>query len=200
MRRLLALLLLLLMLPSLLVGCGGPAPTDEEIKQTASRLIAGSLLPNTVFLGDGIPAEEWAFDGYRYADEDWMQEYSMRTVEALTAAAEAVYTDAVVAMLTRYACFDSTEEMPHYRNRTVEEGLLVLDARTGLFEGLVFNYKTEDMTVEQRSATGALVSLTVEVSRAPGETREKSLHLPLVRTEDGWRLDKLTYVAYEDVD
>ncbi len=200
MRRLLALLLLLLVILSLLVGCGGAAPTDEEIKAAARELIGASVLPNAVFLGDGIPAEEWAFDGYRYADEDWMREHSLFTVEALIAAAEAVYTGEVVAMLTRYASLDSQEELPHYRNRTVEEGLLVLDARQPMLRGLSFEYGTDGMTVEEKSADRAVVSLSVRVWREGEEAQEKTLRLPLIRTDDGWRLDKLTCVAYEDVD
>ncbi len=200
MRRTLALVLLLLVIPSLLVGCGGAAPTDEEIKALASDLIADSLFPNETFLGDGIPVGEHAFDDYWYADEDWMREHDTYTVEALVAAAEAVYSPEVAEMLTRFAALGSQEELPHYRNRTVEEGLLVLKTHPAMFRGLSFEYGTDGMTVEEKSADRAVVSLSVLVRREGKEAQEKTLRLPLVRGEDGWRLDKLTYVAYEDVD
>ena len=199
MRRILALLLLLvLLLP--LASCGADLSSEEEIRTAATALIESSLFVNEVFLGEGIPAEEHAFDGYLYADGAWMEEHGVYTVEELLARASLVYTEEVVAMLSRFASLDSEEEMPHYRNRTVERGLLVLEDRKRQYEGLSFSYRTDGIEIAERRRDRAVVTLSVSVWRTPAEKQERTLRLPMVLGEDGWRLDKITYVAYEDVD
>ena len=200
MRRASSLLLLLLLMTSLLFGCGGKAPSDEELLTAAGELVAASVMVNEVFLGDGIPTGDFAFDGYRHADDGWMEDTGLHSVDTLVAAARAVYSTEVVAMLTRFACLDDEEELPHYRDNVVDDSLYVLASREGLFHHLSFVYKTGEMTVEEKRAGSATVLLGVCVTQEDGQTREKTLRLPLVKGDDGWRLDKLTYVAFEDVD
>lgn len=199
MKRPLALLLLfILLLPLLLAGCTAK-PSEEEIFSEVERLVPATVLINGVFLGEGIPTGGEAFDGYLYADEGWMAETGLGTVEALLSAAYAVYSDEVVSMLSRYACFNDEEELPHYRNKATEDGLFVLAARQGMYTGLTHEYLLDTLTLRSVGSRAATVELTVRITRS-GETQERVLALPLVREDDGWRLDKLTYVAFTDVD
>ncbi len=200
MRRLSLLLLVLLLAPMLLVGCGPSAPEDGELKNTATALIEGAVTVNTVFLGDGIPTNGEAFENYLFADEAWIEETGIDSVEGLIAAAEAVYTEEVVSMLTRYACFDQAESLAHYRDRPAPgKGLLVLALREGIEEGSTCTYRTGEIAIKEKSGTRALITLPLTVSPSgEGEPQERMLELPLVRGEDGWRLDKLTFVAYDD--
>lgn len=196
MRRLLPLLLLLL-LPLSLLSCGD-VPTEEEVLPAAEQLIRASLLLNTVYLGEGIPAGEVAFGDYSYADKSFCEQNGLMSVAALKEKTEEVYTAEVAADLYRMFLTTDSETLGDYRDLpTAGEGLYVRTARTGWYRDMTHEYLFETMTLEDSSKSGATVSLTVRITPEGLEPQERRLSLPLVLGEDGWRCHKLTYIAYD---
>ena len=86
MRKLIALLLLLLTLPLSLFACG--SVSEEEILPVAEGLIRSSEILNEIYLGEGIPTGEIAFENYRYADDAFCTEHGIKTIAALKAKTE----------------------------------------------------------------------------------------------------------------
>ncbi len=195
MRRLLLLLMLLLLLPASLLSCGDPV-TEEEVLPAAEALVRASQLLNTVYLGEGIPTGDIAFDGYRYADEAFCREHGITSIAALRAATEAVYTPAVADILYRKAFTTDEDSLGEYREGA-SGGLYVLGARESWYENTVHEYLFDTMRMENATKTGATVSITVRITPEGKEPQERQLSLPLVKGEGGWRCDKLTYVAYD---
>lgn len=195
MRRLISLLLLLLILPASLLSCGDPV-TEEEVLPEAERLIRASVLINEIYLGEGIPTGAVAFENYRYADEAFCRENGMETVAALRERTLAVYTPAVADILFRKALTTDDNSLGEYRDGA-SGGLYVLDTRECWYENTAHKYLFDTMRMESATKTGATVKITVQITPEGKEPQERELSLPLVKTEEGFRCDKLTYVAYD---
>ena len=200
MRRAVALLLCLLAFLPVLTACGGGTPvTEEEILPVARALIERSVLVNDTFLGAGVPTSGTAFGEYLYADEAWEEEHNIHSVEDLLREAKAVYTDAVYNVLYLETITKDGTKPPDYQNRsTPAVGLLVHSARAGWYDETVtreFLYDTMRMT--ESTATTARVTITVRITVEDAPTQERTLGIPLVLTESGWRCDKLTCIAYD---
>ena len=193
MRRLLPLLLILL-LPLSLLSCR--AATEEEVLPAAQALIEQSELINDLLIGAGAPRGEGGFEGYDFVSEAWMEEHGIYTVSDLRAAVLTVYTPEVSDILFRKALTTGDEVLADYRDRPAPgRGLLILSEREGWYGGETreFLYDTMVMTASARST--ATVTVDVVITAEDGEAQTRTLTLPLVREEDGWRLDKLTYIA-----
>lgn len=195
MRRLLSLLLLLLLLPASLLSCGDPV-TEEEVLPAAEALIRASVLLNGIYLGEGIPTGEVAFENYRYADADFCRERGIETVATLKERTLAVYTPAVADILFRKAFTTDDHSLGEYRDGA-SGGIYVLETRECWYENTAHEYLFDTMRMKNATETGATVTLTVRITPEGKEPQERELSLPLVKTEDGWRCDKLTYVAYD---
>ena len=201
MRRLLAFILSLLTLILPLISCGGgdlPLPTAEEVTAAAKELLLRSVAVNTVFLGDGIPATEEAFEGYLVCDEEYCQERGLTSVEALREAAAAVYTEEVTEILYRKALTTNDEVLADYRDRALGRGLVVLADREAWYRDTTHDYLTESLLVGEITRDTAKVTVRVRITPEGKPPQERTLTLPLVRTEEGWRCDKLTCISYDD--
>ena len=200
MRRLFSILLSALMLLSLLVSCGGgkPPATAEEVGAAARTLLERSVLVNSIFLGDGIPTEGEAFDGYLYADEEYCREKGIDSVEKLCLLAAEVYTAEVQDILYRKALTTTEDTLADYRDRTVGQGLYVLATREAWYEDTVHEYLTDTLVVTSVGADTATVTVRVRISPKDKPPQERTLTLPLVKGDSGWRCDKLTCISYDD--
>ena len=194
MRRLLPLLLLLALLPLSLLSCGGAGA--EEVLPAARTLIEQSVAINDMMIGEGIPRDGEAFDGYDYVSEEWMEETGIYTVADLRAAVLRVYTPEVADILFRKALTNGHEVLADYRDRAAPgRGLLILGEREGWYEDVELTYLYDTMQMTESRKNEATVTLDVLVARRGEEAQRRTLTLPLVRLADGWRCDKLTYLA-----
>ena len=208
MRRILAALLLLAALAVMLPACTPrpPAVTEAEVFPAAKALLEASKAVNLAFVGDGIPVKTGTAavgDFYFPADEEWLTANGIRTLDDLRAAAAAVYTPTVTAILYRKAFPTEGNRFYEYQVRSVAtgEGILVLIAREPMFDwyrGITYEYLYDTMRLAAATATSATVTVTVRVSKDGKSPMERELSLPLVLTENGWRCDKLTSVAYAE--
>ncbi|MBQ2719506.1 MAG: hypothetical protein IJF73_05505 [Clostridia bacterium] len=208
MRRALSLLLTLAVLLPLALSCTPPPPavSEEEILPVAAALLEASKPVNLAFVGDGIPVREGTAavgDFYFPADEGWLEEHGITTLDDLRAAAEAVYTPAVTALLFGKAFPTDSLTLYDYQVRSVAtgEGILVLIDREPMFawyRGITYEYLTDTMRLAAATAATATVTLSVRMYKDGGAPLVRELSLPLVLTEAGWRCDKLTSVAYAE--
>lgn len=194
MRRLLPLLLLLALLPLSLLSCGGAAA--EEVLPAARALIEQSVAINDIMIGEGAPRDGEAFEGYDYVSEEWMEENGIHTVADLRAATLRVYTPEVADILFRKALTNGHEVLADYRDRpSPGRGLLILGEREGWYENVSLEYLYDTMQMTKSQKNSATVTIDVLVGRVGEEKQRRTLTLPLVRLSDGWRCDKLTYLA-----
>ena len=201
MKRLIPFHLVILTLCTLFLSCGGsqePPATAEEVSAAAKELLLRSVAVNTIFLGDGIPATEEAFEGYLVCDEEYCQERGLTSVEALREAAAAVYTEEVTEILYRKALTTHDEVLADYRDRALGRGLVVLDDREAWYRDTTHDYLTESLLVGEITRDTAKVTVRVRITPEGKPPQERTLTLPLVRTEEGWRCDKLTCISYDD--
>ncbi len=206
MKRALALLLtLVLLLP--LTACGGGADyvTEGEILPIARDLITRSVPVNIAFLGDGVPVKVGAIAIGKYypTDEEWLASYGITSLDGLKAAAEAVYTAPLVAVLYAKA-FPEGELYYEYQERSIAQGkgVLILAEREPMlswYRGVTHEYLFDTMTMTDAGVDSATVTLDVKVTK-DGVTVLRSLELRLVLTEGGWRCDNFTPVAFQTVD
>ena len=194
MRRITAFLLLLL-LPATLLACGEPV-TAEEVLPAAQRLIEDSLLLSEIYLGEGIPTGEVAFENYRYADEEFCREHGITTLAALRERTLAVYTAAAAEFFFRKAFTTDDNSLGEYRDGA-SGGIYVLEDREVWYENTEHEYLFDTMRMENAAKASATVILSVRITPEGKEPQVRELRLPLVKTEDGWRCDKATYVAYD---
>lgn len=200
MRRLLTLLFAILLVALPLASCGKEPPvTEEEILPIARELIGKSTLVNDVMLGGGIPTGSEAFGEYLYADEAWEEEHGIQSVEDILTRVREVYTDAIYNVLYLEAITKDGSVPPDYQNRsTPAEGILVYKGREGWYgEDVTREYLFDTMRMTESTATTARVEITVRITVEGTPTQERTLGLPFVLTERGWRCDKLTCIAYD---
>lgn len=203
MKRLALMLLACLILPLTLAACGrGEAVTAEQILPIARTLIEKSVIVNTAFLGDGVPTGSEAFGEYVYADRDFESKHNIRSVEDLLSLCASVYTTAIYDILYQDAIIKDGVEPPDYQNRPKTDenpsgGLLCYREREGWYKNTKHEYLFDTMTMKASTASSATVALTVRITPEGYAPQERELVLNLVRIEDGWRCDKLTYVAYD---
>ena len=200
MKRAIALLLCLLAFLPILTACGSkPAVTEEEILPVAKALIERSVLVNDIFLGAGVPTSGTAFGDYLYADEAWEEEHDLHSVEDLLREVKAVYTDAIYNVLYLETITKDGTKPPDYQNRsTPATGLLVHKDREGWYdEGVAREFLFDTMRMTESTATTARVTITVRITVDDAPPQERTLGIPLVLTENGWRCDKLTCIAYD---
>lgn len=193
MRRLFSLLLVFL-LPLSLLSCR--RASEEEVLPAARALIERSELVNAILIGEGAPRGDGGFEGYDFVSEAWMEETGIYTVADLRAATLAVYTPEVADILFRKALTNNDEVLADYRDRAAPgRGLLILCEREGWYSGEVREYLYDTMVMTASSSRTATVTLDVRITAEGAEAQTRTLTLPLVREEDGWRCDKLTYIA-----
>ena len=205
MRRTLPALLLLFSLVLTLAACTPrpPAVTAEEVLPAARALLEASKPVNQAFVGDGIPVPTGAgaVGAYFPADEGWLTAHGIETLDDLRASAEAVYTPTVTALLFRKAFPSDVAYDYQVRSVATGEGILVLITREPMFDwyrGITYEYLYDTMRLTAATATSATVALTVRIYKDGAAPIERTLSLPLVLTEGGWRCDKLTSVAYAE--
>ena len=199
MRRLALILTLCLVLVPILTACGGGDPvTAEEVFPAARELIEQSVKVNTILLGDGPRVDSLAFGEYYYAAEDWEEEYKIHSVEDILNLTASVYTTAVYNVLYDSVITKDGVEPPDYQNRgKPATGLLVYTERQGWYKNTVHEYLFDTMTLTAATANAATVTLMVRITPEGYTPQEREISLNLLRTEVGWRCDKLTYVAYD---
>ena len=201
MKRLIPFLLALLTLCTLLLSCGGsqePPATAEEVSAAAVALLDRSLLVNSIFLGEGIPTSGEAFDGYMYADTEYCREMGVESVAELCLLAAEVYTPEVQDILYRKALTTTEDTLADYRDLAVGRGLYVLSTREAWYKDTVHEYLTDTLLVTAIQKDTATVTVRVRITPEGKTPQERTLTLPLVRGEDGWRCDKLTCISYDD--
>lgn len=202
MKRVLALLLTLtLLLPLTACGGGKDYVTEEEILPVARDLIARSVAVNIAFLGDGIPVKEGAIAIGKYypTDEEWLASHGITSLDGLKAAAEAVYTGPLVAVLYQKA-FPEGNLYYDYQERSIAQGkgILILAEREPMlswYQGVTHEYLYDTMRLTDAGVDSAKVTLDVKVTKG-GVTQTRALELRLVLTEAGWRCDNFTPVAF----
>lgn len=194
MRRLFPLLLLVLCLPLSLLSCH--SVTEEEVLPAARALLESAALINDTMIGEGAPRGEGGFEGYDFVSEEWGEETGIYTVSDLRAAVLSVYTEEVAEILFRKALTTSHEVLADYRDRAAPgRGLLILSEREGWYSGETREYLYDTMVMTASSSDTATVTVDVRISAENIEAQIRTLTLPLVRGADGWRCDKLTYIA-----
>ena len=125
-----------------------------------------------------------------------MRETGIDTVANLRAAVLRVYTPEVADILFRKALTNGHEVLADYRDRPAPgRGLLILGEREGWYEDVVLEYLFDTMKMTSSERNAATVTLDVLVAHEGEEAQRRTLTLPLVRLADGWRCDKLTYLA-----
>ena len=204
MRRLALILVLALCLIPALAACGGggAAVTAEEILPVARTLIERSVIVNTILIGDGLPTGNEAFGEYLFGDRSFENEHNIHSVEDILTMAASVYTAPIYDILYAEAITKDGKEPPDYQNRAKTDtnpsgGVLVYKERVGWYQGVVHEYLYDTMTLTAATESTATVTLTVRVCASGHAPQERELSLNLLRTEAGWRCDKLTYVAYD---
>ena len=203
MKRILALLLAILTLLPLLAACGGGGDyvTEEEILPVARDLIERSVPVNVAFLGEGIPTKVGSTSVGKYfpADDAWMETYGIASLDELKEAAESVYTSALISVIYAKA-FPEGELYYEYQERSIAtgKGILVLEGREPLlswYTGVTHEYHYDTMRMTDAGVGTAKVKLDVTVTKN-GESQTRALELKLVLTENGWRCDNFTPVAF----
>lgn len=203
MRRLALILAAAILLCFGLTACGGGDPvTADEILPIARSLIERSLIVNTVMIGDGVPTGNEAFGEYFFADRAYENAHNLRSVEDILSLTASVYTAAIYDILYGEAITKDGLVPPDYQNRAKTDtnpsgGILVYKNREGWYRDTEHEYLFDTMTLVSATARSATVTLTVVVSPLGYTPQERELSLNLLLTEDGWRCDKLTYVAYD---
>ena len=205
MKRLALILALCLFLIPCLGACGGGGEepvTADVILPIAAALVEKSIVVNTALIGDGVPTGNEAFGEYVYADRAFEDQYNIRSVEDLLALTASVYTTAIYDILYSSAITKDGQKAPDYQNRAKTDtnpsgGLLVHKEREGWYKNTAHEYRYDTMTLVAATASSATVTMTVVIKPEGYEPQERELSLNLVRTADGWRCDKLTYVAYD---
>lgn len=203
MKRLALMLLACLILLSALTACDRGEPVGaDEILPIARALIERSVIVNTALIGDGVPMGDEAFGEYVYADRAFENEHSIHSVEDLLSLCASVYTATVYNVLYQDAIVKDGIEPPDYQNRPKTDenptgGLLVHREREGWYRNTAHEYLYDTMTLTAAGTRSATVTLTVRVTPEGYAPMERELVLNLLLTEDGWRCDKLTYVAYD---
>ena len=203
MKRISMILLLCLLLPLCLTACGREEPvTEEEILPIAKSLIERSIVVNTALIGDGAPRGDEAFGEYLYVDRAWEDLHSVRSVEDLLSLTASVYTTQIYGILYSEAITKDGQEPPDYQNRAVTDtnplgGLLIHKDREGWYKDTEHEYRYDTMKMTASTANTATVTMKVVITPEGYKPQERELTLNLLRTADGWRCDKLTYVAYD---
>ena len=200
MRRLALILILCLVLMPVLTACGeDEAVTAEEILPVARALIERSVLANDVMIGGGPPKGDLAFGEYYHVDQEWQSRYGIDSVEDLLSYVASVYTTTWYDRLYEWTITKDGVEPPDYQNRGAPAtGLLVYAGRSGRYDDTtVYEYLYDTMTMTASTANTATVTLTVRITPDGCTPQERELSLNLLYTQDGWRCDKLTYVAYD---
>ena len=192
----------LLLLPTLASCGGGEAVTAEEILPIARTLIERSVTVNRIMIGDGVPTGTEAFGEYLYADRTFEDTHSIHSVEDILSMTASVYTSTIYNVLYEATIVKDGVEPPDYQNRAVTDtnpsgGVLVHRDREGWYKDTTHEYLYDTMTLTAASAGAATVTLTVRVQPSGYAPQEREISVNLLLTEDGWRCDKLTYVAYD---
>lgn len=187
----------------MLVGCGGPAPTAEEIAPVAQALIEASMPINDIFFGEGLPAIErdsqFAIDNHvYYMDEHGNYDYvtedcPYQSVDAIKAAAEAVYSDEYLASIYETMFVGVADEhagMLYARYLDTDQGLKKSNLHESMIAGVrIYDYAS--MAIVEPS-NASFVNLEFD-THLEGEDDVLRVRLTLVREDDGWRLDSPTY-------
>lgn len=204
MKRLALILTLVLVLLPILAACGGggAAVTADEVLPVARTLIEKSVLVNTIMIGDGFPTGNEAFGEFLYGDRAFEDEHNLHSVEDILTLTASVYSTPIYTVLYDDVITKDGVLPPDYQNRAVTDtnpsgGVLVHRDREGWYKDTTHEYLYDTMTMTAASQDAATVTLTVRVQPEGYEPREKEISLNLIRNETGWRLDKLTYVAYD---
>ena len=204
MKRLALILALVLVLLPALAACGGggAAVTAEEIFPIARTLIERSKTVNSIMLGDGVPTGTEAFGEYLYADRTFEDTHSLHSVEDILSMTASVYTATIYDILYAETITKDGVEPPDYQNRAVTDtnpsgGVLVHRDREGWYKNTTHEYLYDTMTLTAAGASTATVTLKVRIQPSGYTPQEREISVNLLLTEDGWRCDKLTYVAYD---
>ena len=206
-RSLSFLLILLLLLPlCLLTGCGEKKVEEGEVLAAARELIAAAEPLNEVYFGTGMPVGENAGYGkdapYYHVPDDYLALVGFSTVEELKEKTRAVYTAEFRAVLFP-RIFESTDAQENIPYNT-PYGLSGIDccpeawenAGNDLLDGARDEFLTDTLRVNETGSKNAVVTLSVRVTSRSGSTETQELRLPMVLTDDGWRLDMQTAVAF----
>ena len=203
MKKLALILAVVLLLAFLLTACGGKDPvTAEEVLPVARALIEKSVIVNTIMIGDGFPTGSEAFGEFLYGDRAFEEEHNLHSVEDILTLTASVYSTQIYTVLYDGVITKDGVLPPDYQNRAVTDtnptgGVLVHRDREGWYKDTTHEYLFDTMTMTAASANAATVTITVRIQPAGYEPQEREISVNLIRNENGWRLDKLTYVAYD---
>ncbi|MBP5209783.1 MAG: hypothetical protein J6125_02870 [Clostridia bacterium] len=208
-------LFLWFLIPALLLcGCRAtdglrtePPAADEEILAAVRDLLPRAEEINRLFFFDGIPAEEGGLvDGaYTEVSRAFLAEWGFVDLASVRARVRAVYSEGATRDLFELAVDFSTEGgvRPAYLRDLTEKRdgrdvfvcLMVSDA--GLHETFdTVVYDLLSITILQKSAGTARVSLSAVVTDADGHSQQRTRTLGLCRESDGWKLDTLSVMKY----
>lgn len=179
-----------------------------EVEAAASKLLEESKLLNYIYWGEGIPYvydENLSSGSYYAADETYLAEIGISTIQDLkdkTAAVfsdgmcewiystvlSSVYSDTSVAGLSRY------EQVWGGVNNDEPEYIRVYsEAEYWLVDEVEYNPSVEALRSEGETV---YVMVLVTVTNPEGKVMNQNLEIALVEEDDGWRLDSPTYARY----
>lgn len=216
MKRTISLLLLLGLLLSVaaLYGCGRRAPKLEEIYDRVVELVEASYELNVIFYGEGLPYYDRTQPIYSalygdYTKDKYTKDYNIvsqhakyRTVEAIKAAAEQVYSKTLLEETVYPSAFvgllsSDAGSGVHYANARYlqddDQQLYILIENESNERisptPLVYDYSTMKI-VRPSNSTRVLISIDAWEENKPDEILKEQLTLTLI---DGvWYLDSLT--------
>ena len=216
MKRTVSLLLLLCLLFCAvgLFGCAKKAPKLEEIYDRVVYLVEASYELNVIFYGEGLPYYDRTQPIYSalygdYTKDKYTKDYNIvsahakyRTVEAIKAAAEQVYSKTLLEETVYPSAFvglisSDAGSGVHFADARYlqddDQQLYILmedssNARTQLTP-LVYDYSTMKI-VQPSNSTRVLISIDAWEENKPDRILKEQLTLALI---DGvWYLDSLT--------
>jgi len=180
--------------------------TDEEIKETAEKLIEASFEINEIYFGKGLPvSEEDSEEAKKFAEENGFdldnvqflpvtEESPYFSIEDIKKATAAVYSAKYSEILysSAFEGFSVQDGAQAVYAKYMEDEAGTLTARIDLSDNDLpersYDYST--MKVKDRKENSVRVELE---SYLDGKKEEKTVTLTLVKEESGWRLDTPTY-------
>lgn len=195
------LLLFALLLPTL-SGCA--RETDEELYGTVVQLLEESALVNALCFGTGLSpvkdeSEGYLTPGYAEATEASRTEYGVSSVQDITDKIRAVYStsaaESVESVVFEPVRLENTVlAYRRYFDAEDGEGNLCLMVKKDYEPLAVGSVSYENIRIVKHSRSRAEILTDITVTEGEESRTDKDVSF-LLRYEEGWRLDTLTYAS-----
>ena len=200
-KRATALALLLVMLLSLLslASCKEKF-TDEEIISSAKVLVENAEKINDIFFGKGIPYTDEGDGNYKKADEQWLSENGIQTIQDLKNLTTKIYSPEFSEYLFEImlGSVKSDSSIASYASYVEKNGeILVFTNRTDYIQGKL-TYDKDGIKVEKKDGASARVSIPVIVENEEGEAQSRVKSFDMVKIGESWFLNSGTFLTYNN--